>query len=196
MSTHHTIVLSTQHDLTEDTWKDLFEDAGGSMNLGWDDFDPFEIQEAAPDKRVLFFWTNGGEMDSWAQSLYVGLQKHDPTCEVEYFFDMTDEMHGYWKNGALQVEDYSDFYEIVSNEYTPLSNVVHNETEKFFSVLYGGEVLLLTYEVHHKICTHNADFTEVRKGLKYDCQTAEGQYVWIVLYDGAYYSYDIEHGQL
>ena len=112
------------------------------------------------------------------------------------FFDMTDELHGYWKNGALKVEDYSDFFEIVSDEYTPLQNIVHNEGEKFFSVLYGEGVLILTYEIFHKVACHNADFTELRKGQKYDCQTAEGQNVWIILYDGAYYSYDIEHGQL
>ena len=196
MSTHHTIVLSTQHDLTEDTWKDVFEEAGGSMNLAWDDFDPFEIKKATLDQRILFFWTNGGEMDHWAARLYEGLKKHDSSCEVEYFFDMTDEMHGHWKNGALRVEQYSDFYEIVSDEYTPLSNIVHNETEKFFSVVYGEEVLILTYETHHEVTSHNADFTELRRGLKFNCKSTEGQNVWIILYEDAFYSYDIEHGQL
>ena len=118
MSTHHTIVLSTEHDLTAETWKQLFVEVGGSMNLAWDDFEASEILEESANKRGLFFWTSGGEMDDWAQRLHDGLQKHDPTCSVEYFFDMTGEVHGHWFNGKLQVEPYSPFYEVINRVHT------------------------------------------------------------------------------
>ena len=62
MSTHHTLVLSTQQSVTPATWNQLFEDAGGTMNLAWTDFEPSEVLEESADKRVLFFWTRGGEM--------------------------------------------------------------------------------------------------------------------------------------
>ena len=151
MSTHHTIILSTEHDLTAETWKQLFVEVGGSMNLAWDDFEASEILEESANKRGLFFWTSGGEMDDWAQRLHDGLQKHDPTCSVEYFFDMTGEVHGHWFNGKLQVEPYSPFYEVVLTEYTPLTDIVHNEEKKFFSVLYGEEVIILTYTLQHQV---------------------------------------------
>lgn len=196
MSTHHTIVLSTQKSFTSATWNQLFEDAGGSMNLAWTDFEPSEIVEESADKRALFFWTSGGEMDHWAQRLHEGLQQYDPISSVEYFFDMTGEMHGYWQNGRLKVEPYTPFYEVVLSEYTPLNNIVHNEDKKCFSVWYGEDVLILTYTLQHKISTHTSDFTELKRGIRFDCQTLEGQSLWVILYDGQYYSEDIEHSQI
>ena len=196
MSTHHTITLSTKHDLTENIWKDLFEEAGGSMNLGWDDFEASEIRLSRANKRVLFFWTSGGEMDHWAQRLHEGLQKYDSDCTVEYFFDMTGELHGYWLNGALKVEPYTTLYEVVLGEYTEIQGIVHNDKEKFFTVLYGDEVLILTYDSENTISTHNSDFTELKKGIQFDCTTAEGNAVWVICYQGQYYSEDIEHGML
>ena len=196
MSTHHTLVLSTQQSLTPATWNQLFEDAGGTMNLAWTDFEPSEVLEESADKRVVFFWTRGGEMSHWATRLHEGLQQQDPTCSVEYFFDMTGEMHGYWQNGRLKVEPYTPFYEVVLSEYTPLTDIVHNEENKFFSVLYGGEVILLTYTLQHKLSTHTSDFSELKRGVRFDCKTPEGQPLWVILYDGNYYSEDIEHGQI
>ena len=196
MSTHHTLVLSTQQSLTPATWNQLFEDAGGTMNLAWTDFEPSEILEESDNKRAVFFCTSGGEMDHWAQRLYEGLQKYDPTSSVEYLFDMTGEMHGYWKNGVLKVEPYSPFYEVVLTEYTPLTNIVHNEEETFFSVVYGEEVVLLTYTLPYQISTHTSDFSELKKGIRFDCKTPEGDPLWVILYEGQYYSEDIEHGQI
>ena len=196
MSTHHTLVLSTQNSLNAANWHQLFEDAGGSMNLAWDNFAPSEILEQSDVKRSLFFWTSGGEVNHWVQRLYEGLQKYDSTSSVEYFFDMTGEMHGYWQNGVLKVEPHSTFYEVVLTEYTPLTNIVHNEEETFFSVVYGEEVILLTYTTPYIISTHTSDFSELKRGVKFDCQTREGQSLWVILYDGQYYSGDIEHGQL
>lgn len=196
MSTHHTIILSTQQNLTTDTWKQVFESAGGPMNLAWTDFESSEILEESADKRALFFWTSGGEMSHWVKRLYEGLQQQDPTCCVEYFFDVTGEVHGYWKNGESSVEPYTPLYEVVLSEYTPLTNIVHNQKEKFFSVSYGDDALILTYEVDHQITTHTSDFSTVKRGVGFDCQTPEGVSMWVILYDGQYYSEDIEHGQI
>ena len=55
MSTHHTLVLSTQQSVTPATWNQHIADAGGTMNLAWTDFEPSEIIEESDDKRVLFF---------------------------------------------------------------------------------------------------------------------------------------------
>ena len=196
MSTHHTIVLSTEQKLAAGTWKQVFKDAGNSMNLAWDNFDPSEIVETSENKRALFFWTNGEEMNDWAARLYDELQKQDPDCNVEYLFDVTGETHGYWKNGRVTVEPHSPFYEVIESEYTPLNNIVHNEEKKSFSVLYGEEVLILTYTLQHPLSTHTSDFSELKKGIRFDCQTPEGHSLWVILYDGQYYSEDIEHGQL
>ena len=196
MSTHHTIVLSTQQKLTTDTWKQVFKDAGESQTLAWEDFESSEILETAENKRALFFWTDGAELDDWAARLHDNLQKQDPDCNVEYFFDMTGEKYGYWKNGKLKSEPHSPFYEVILSEYTPLTNIVHNASEKSFTVLYGEEVLLLTYTLQHKLSTYTSDFSELKRGVRFDCQTSEGQSLWVVLYDGQYYSEDIEHGQI
>ena len=196
MSTHHTLVLSTQKSLTSTTWNKLFEDAGGSMNLAWEDFHSSEIIEESDDKRVLFFWTRGGEMEHWVQRLHQQLKRYEPTCSVEYFFETTGEMHGHWLNGRLQVEPYSYFYEVILREHTPLTDIVQNDKEKFFSLLYDGEVIILTYEKEHQISTHTSDFSELKRGLRFNCQTVEGKSVWVILYAGQYYSEDIDHGIL
>ena len=196
MSTYHTIVLSTEQKLTAGTWEQVFKEAGKSMNLAWDNFDPSEIVESSENKRALFFWTNGEEMKDWAARLHDGLQKQDPDCNVEYFFDVTGEAHGYWKNGSVTVESHSPFYEVIGSEYTPLNNIVHNEQKKSFSVLYGGEELILTYTLQYQLSTHTSDFSELKRGIRFDCQTPEGHPLWVILYDGQYYSEDIEHGQI
>ena len=190
MSTHHTIVLSTQKSFTSATWNQLFEDAGGSMNLAWTDFEPSEIVEESADKRALFFWTNGEEMNDWAARLYDELQKQDPECNVEYLFDVTGETHGYWRNGRVTVEPHSPFYEVIESEYTPLNNIVHNEEKRSFSVL------ILTYTLQHQLSTHTSDFSELKRGIRFDCKTPEGKSLWVISYDGQYYSEDIEHGQI
>lgn len=196
MSTHHTIILSTKQPLTKEVWHNLFEEAGGTMNLGWDNFESSEILEESMNKRGLVFWTSGGQMDHWAQRLHEGLLKYDQACSVEYFFDVSGEMHGYWQNGRLKVEPYSTLYEVILSEYTPLTNIVHNEIEKFFSVVYGEETLILTYKMSHQIMTHTGDFREMKRGVRFDCQTPEGASLWVILYNGQYYSEDIEHGQI
>ena len=55
MSTHHTIVLSTEQKLTAGTWNQLFKDAGGSMNLTWDDFEAIRKLEESTNKRDFSF---------------------------------------------------------------------------------------------------------------------------------------------
>ena len=114
-------------------------------------------------------------MNQWAQRLYDALQKQDSTCSVEYLFDVTGETHGLLKNGRVTVEPHSPFYEVIESEYTPLNDIVHNEGEKSFSVLYGEEVIL-TYTLQHPLSTHTSDFSELKRGIRFDCQTPEGQY--------------------
>ena len=72
MSTHHTIVLSTEHTLTTETWSQIFIETGGSMNLSWDAFEPSEVLEEGTNRRGLFFWTSSGKMDQWVQRLHDG----------------------------------------------------------------------------------------------------------------------------
>ncbi len=196
MSTHHTLIASTNNALSPEIWTDIFEQAGGSMRLGWSDFKPSEVLETSANKRALFFWTSSGELDSWAERVLELLKQYDPDASVEYFFDVSGEIHGFWHNGTLRVEAYSDFYEVVQAEYNPLSNLIHNPDKQFFTVVYNGEVLLLSYDVTERVHSHNSEFSELKTGTLFRCQTPEGRAVWVIQYEGQYYSEDIEHGML
>ena len=90
------------------------------MNLAWTDFEPIRgFSKSQLTREWCSFGPVGGEMSDWATRLHKGLQQQDPTCSVEYFFDMTGEMHGYWQNGRLKVEPYTPiFMEVVLSEHT------------------------------------------------------------------------------
>ena len=194
MATYYTnlVKIELQKDIPKCKWREIFSKCGRSMNMCMESFDEFGDDYTLTDNlfTIMFITNQEGPFLSYAQNLYHHFVKLCPDVDLEYAYDSyNDKIHGFWKNGTHQQEEFYELFEVINGTYTPLS--IQKENDNHFTIT-GTKKIRLNILSKKPVFSFNMLFSKRYSGMEYFCMYEDTGPVQITEYNGKFYSDDLE----